>query len=446
MSDSVTEQPRRSEERIKPRRVIRLWPVLLVVAAIGVLAYWMWPRTKSSDLPAPAAESSAGRVKFLMEQQWLVRMKLALVDEQRIARQITSTGRVIPAADFQAHVASPVSAVVASNLPRVGQRVSKGQMLVVLSQTATSAEQAQVRAAIAQVQSQNAQAAVENARLEADRRAAQSEVDEARVRVELARKEAERARQLYDKQVLPLRDLQTAEAERDAAVAAHQAAIERRDALNAAKPLPLGPTDISAANTQYQVRAPISGYVTKLNKSIGEQVTPGDDIIEITNLDTVWIEAPIPERDLSRLSKQVVASFTTQAHPDREFRGKLVDISPIVDENTRAARVVFQIPNREGALRIGMQANVRLDAGEAVTAAVIPKEAVLDHEGKKIVYVLISGEEFERRYVEIGDELGGSVAVLSGLKAGERVVTQGAYQLKLQELRPADTGAHTHET
>jgi multidrug efflux pump subunit AcrA (membrane-fusion protein) len=89
---------------------------------------------------------------------------------------------------------------------------------------------------------------------------------------------------------------------------------------------------------------------------------------------------------------------------------------------------------------------VRLDAGESVTAMMVPKEAVLDNEGRKIVYVLLSGEEFQRREVTLGDEYGDKVAVLSGLQPGERVVTQGAYQIRLQELRPADAGAHTHET
>ena len=77
---------------------------------------------------------------------------------------------------------------------------------------------------------------------------------------------------------------------------------------------------------------------------------------------------------------------------------------------------------------------------------IIPSAAVLEHEGKKIVYVLLSGDEFERREVTLGDESGGKVAVLAGLKAGERVVTQGALQLKMQELNPAEAGAHTHET
>ncbi len=93
-----------------------------------------------------------------------------------------------------------------------------------------------------------------------------------------------------------------------------------------------------------------------------------------------------------------------------------------------------------------MQANVRLDAGESLTAMMIPRSAVLDNEGKKIVYVLLSGEEFQRREVTLGDEFGDKVAVLSGLEKGDRVVTQGAYQIRLPELRPADAGVHSHET
>ena len=92
-----------------------------------------------------------------------------------------------------------------------------------------------------------------------------------------------------------------------------------------------------------------------------------------------------------------------------------------------------------------MQANVRIDAAEQVKAVMVPKEAVLENEGKRIVYVLVTGEEFQRIDVEVGNEYGGQIAVLSGLHPGQRVVTQGAYQLKLQELHPANAGAHTHE-
>ena len=418
----------------------------LALTAAVVLLFLFRRSTNEDSAAAPAATSPAGTVSFLMEQQWLIRMKLALVEERVIARQITTTGRVVPAANNQALVSPPVGGIISGHLPRVGQRVSQGQTIAVVQQTATSAEQAQVRAAGAQVQAQSAQVAVENARLEAERRAAAGEVEAAKVRAELAQKEAERARRLYEQKAFSLRQLEAAEADRETANAAYTAALRRSEVLSAARPLALPSTNIGSANATYTVRAPLSGFVTKVSKSLGEQVTPGEAILEVTNLETVWVEAPVFERDLSRLGGTVAAFFATAAYPGREFRGTVVDIGAVIDEQTRAAHVIFQVPNAGRALRIGMQANVRLAAGESTSAMLIPKEAVLEHEGKKIVYVLLSGEEFERREVQLGDELGEKVAVVSGLKAGERVVTQGAYQLKLQELRPAAAGAHTHET
>lgn len=414
--------------------------VVAVFAIVVVAIAFLWLRpTKEVKTEAPAA-ASTGTVTFLMEQQWLIRMKLALAEEQTIARQITATGRVVPAANSHAVVAPPVGGILSGrSLPRVGQRVGQGQTIAVIQQVATSSEQAQVRAAAATL-------SLENARLEADKRTASGEVEAARVRLDLATKEAARAQRLYERKAFSERQLQAAQADLKAAQAAYDAAVKRLDALTDSPAVATARAGVGSANANYTVRAPLSGYVTKVNKSIGEQVGPGEAIVEISNLDTVWVEAPIFERDLSRLAGNVTATFTTPAYPDQEFKGVVLDIGAVIDEQTRATKVIFQLPNGGRALRLGMQANVRLDAGEQVTAMMIPKEAILEHEGKKIVYVLLSGEEFERREVTIGDELGNKVAVLSGLNKGERVVTQGAYQLKLQELQPAEAGAHTHET
>ncbi|MGI8783456.1 MAG: efflux RND transporter periplasmic adaptor subunit [Acidobacteriota bacterium] len=431
---------------LSQRRII-LGAAVLAAAAL-ILVYVFWPRPTARETDAgPAVAQAAGTVQFLMEQQWLIRMKLAQVEQRTVARQITTTGRVVPAANSHAVIAPPVGGIIAgTQLARIGQRVLKGQTLATVQQTASSAEQAQVRAAAAQVQSQNAQVAIENARLEAERRTAAGDVESARLRLELAQKEADRARRLYDQKAFALRQLQSAETERDAASAAYKAAAERSAALAAARPVAPSSAGVGSANASYVVRAPLSGYVTKVNKSIGEQVAPGEAILEVSSLETVWVEAPIFERDLGRLGRNAAASFTTAAYPGREFRGRVVDLGAVIDERTRAATVIFEVPNAGHSLRIGMQADVRLDAGQSVTAMMIPKEAVLDNEGKKIVYVLLSGEEFQRREVALGDEYGDQVAVLSGLRSGERVVTQGAYQLRLQELRPAATGAHSHET
>jgi RND family efflux transporter MFP subunit len=197
--------------------------------------------------------------------------------------------------------------------------------------------------------------------------------------------------------------------------------------------------------TTHTITAPIAGIIVKVHKSPGEHAQPGEALFEIVDLDTVWIEAPVFERDLARLQQGRPAIFSTAAYPETEFKGRLIDVGAVIDDHTRTASAIFEVPNPSRKLRIGMQANVRLDAAESVQAVLIPKEAVLDNEGRKIVYVLLSGEEFQRVEVTVGSEYGGKVAILSGLTAGQRVVTQGAYQLKLQELRPANPGAHTHE-
>lgn len=401
----------------------RVFPLLAgLIGAAAIVFFALRPAPVPENVAPPAKADTGGRVAFLMEQQWLIHLKLAKVEAATIAPQVTSTGRVIPAPLNQAVISPPVGGIInAGNLPRIGQNVVRGQVLATLLQTPTAAETAQIR--------------VENTRIEAERRRLAQTGTGSQVRLNLAKTEFDRATRLYERKAYSLRQLQTAEADVKAAEAILGSINDQLAALGSTP-------DLAAA---YELRAPISGTIVKVHKSIGEQVAPGESVMEIVNLDTVWVEAPIFERDLARLNRQSQAVFTTAAFPGTEFRGRLIDIGAVIDENTRAATALFEVPNATRSLRIGMQANVRLNADEQINAMLIPKEAVLDNEGGKIVYVLLSGEEFQRIEVTLGDEYGGKVAILSGLAPGQRVVTQGAYQLKLQELRPADAGAHTHE-
>jgi RND family efflux transporter MFP subunit len=317
-------------------------------------------------------------------------------------------------------------------MPRIGQQVMKGQLLATLLQTPTAAEAAQIRTANTQVQ-------IENTRVDAERRRlAQNEI-EAKARLEEATHDLARSQRLYDKKAYSAKALESDELARTVAASQLEAIREQLKALQT-QPMPG-----SSSGSEYEVRSPISGTIVNVRKASGEQVAAGDAMIEIVALDTVWVEAPVFEKDLGRLAKEGRAVFTTAAYPDREFEGRLINVGKVVDEQSRTATAIFEVPNPSEQLSIGMQANLRLEGGAQVKVVLIPREAVLDNEGKKIVYVLLSGEEFERREVVLGDEYGGQVAILSGVRTGERVVTQGAYQLKLQELRPANAGAHTHE-
>jgi membrane fusion protein, heavy metal efflux system len=411
-----------------------LWAAALVII-VGLAAAGIYTLKKSgtADEAAAPVAASTGRVAFLMEQQWLIKLKLAKAEPAMRAPQIHSTGRVVPVPSKRAIVAPPVGGIVRTGtMPRIGQRVVQGQQLATLVQTPTAAEAAQIQAA-------NTQIHIENTRVEAERRRlAQIEI-EAEARLEEATHDLGRSQRLYEKKAYSAKALESDELARKAAAAQLEAIREQLKALQTATPT------LPASASTYDVHAPISGTVVSVHKASGEQVTPGEAIVEIVALDTVWVEAPIFEKDLGRLAKDLRAVFTTAAFPDKEFQGRVVDVGKVVDEQSRTAKVFFEVPNPSEQLSIGMQANVRLDAGEQAEVLLIPREAILDNEGKKIVYVLLSGEEFERRNVVLGDEYGGKVAILSGVNKGERVVTQGAYQLKLQELRPANAGAHTHE-
>ena len=420
---------------MKNSRANALWLAgLIVVVGLAAAGIYFYQKSAGNEEPAATtAAASTGRVAFLMEQQWLIHMKLAKAEEATRAPQIQSTGRVVPVPSKRAVVAAPVGGIIRSgNIPRIGQRVTQGQSLATLIQTPTAAESAQIQAAASQLH-------IENTRVDAERRRlAQLEI-EAEARLEEATHDLGRSQRLYEKKAYSAKALESDELAQKVAAAQLEAIREQRKSLQSATP------PATAASSTYEVFAPISGITVSVSKASGEQVAPGEPIMEIVALDTVWVEAPIFEKDLGRLARDVQAVFTTAAFPDKEYKGRVVDVSKVIDEQSRTAKAFFEVPNTSGDLRIGMQANVRLDAGTQSHVLLVPKEAVLDNEGKKIVYVLISGEEFERRDVVLGDEYGGKVAILSGVKPGERVVTQGAYQLKLQELRPANAGAHTHE-
>ena len=257
-------------------------PALAGVIGLGLIAFFVFrpgvpgaPGVNVEIVAPEAAPEATGTVSFLMEQQWLIHMKLALVEEAMIAPQITSTGRVVASPQNQAIVAPPVGGIITTeSLPRIGQSVSRGQLLATLIQTPTAAESSQIR--------------VENARMDAEKRRLAQVVTESQVRLNLAKSEFDRATRLYEKKALSQRQLQAAEADYKAAEASLAAVNEQLKALD----LPI------AAGTSYQVRAPISGTVVEVLKANGEQVQPGEAIVQIVNLNTVWVEAPIFERDL----------------------------------------------------------------------------------------------------------------------------------------------------
>jgi RND family efflux transporter MFP subunit len=176
--------------------------------------------------------------------------------------------------------------------------------------------------------------------------------------------------------------------------------------------------------------APISGFVIEKDAVAGQMVDAGIRLYRIADLGIVWVMAEIYEQDLPfvQLGQEVVVKVAS--FPDREFRGRVTFIYPTVEEKTRTARVRLEFENPGYFLKPGMFVSAQIQAELADSAVLVPDSAVLRSGTRNTVFVTRGDGKFEAREVALGVEGGGdTVQVISGLNAGERIVTSGQFLL-----------------
>ncbi len=165
---------------------------------------------------------------------------------------------------------------------------------------------------------------------------------------------------------------------------------------------------------------------------------------------SVYIEARVPEVDLGKLAPGLAASFETPDAPGRRNPilsggGRVVLLGPAVDPSTRTVPIVYEVENPLGRLRIGMAVTVHVETAHVETALVVPRSAIVDEDVRYVAFVQVAGETFEKRDLTLGIRDGDLVQVLGGLEDGERVVTRGAYAVRLASVAtsiPAHGHAH----
>jgi cobalt-zinc-cadmium efflux system membrane fusion protein len=278
----------------------------------------------------------------------------------------------------------------------IGDRVSAGQALAVLEQLPT--DQATLEAAFNQ-----AQKALEHARQDYDRLTS------------------------LDK-IVSQKDLQHAVVELKVA----QADFDR---LSNQMSLYHQASEGGRTVNRLSVRAPISGVVVETHVSVGEQVEVNDKLFRIVDLNPLYVEADVYETDLPAMTRAGRAIITPKAYSGETFAGDLVNVGGIVDETTRTTKVIFSVSNPDGRLKAGMFAEVSIDVGTPTEVLTVPKAAVVEAGGRRLVYVHTQPEAFEAREVSIAQTDGEDVAIQSGVVEGERVVVMGGYQLWSQGLR-----------
>jgi Cu(I)/Ag(I) efflux system membrane fusion protein len=167
--------------------------------------------------------------------------------------------------------------------------------------------------------------------------------------------------------------------------------------------------------------SPITGTVLEKMAVEGQYVAEGAELYQLADLSSVWLMARAYEYEVGRLRVGQAAEVTVSALPGRTYRGRIAFIEPVLDRDTRSARVRIALPNPKGELKPGMFGDARLEI-PAAPSLTVPKSAVIDTGARRVVYVETAPNSFSARDVKTGEASGDRVAVLEGLKEGDRVV------------------------
>jgi cobalt-zinc-cadmium efflux system membrane fusion protein len=191
--------------------------------------------------------------------------------------------------------------------------------------------------------------------------------------------------------------------------------------------------------------SPISGQVISVSVQQGQAAASGQVLVQIVDPSRKEIEAHVAESLVGRLT--AVSGVVVQSPGGGAIapRVSLEAVGVALAPQTRTLPVIFQVEEPAPSLPIGLATSGRVLLGTPQNGLAVPRSAIVDDAGLSVVYVLSNGEAFLRRVIRTGVEEAGYVEVLDGLKPGDRVVTRGAYLVRLAEAGPAAAGeGHVH--
>lgn len=204
--------------------------------------------------------------------------------------------------------------------------------------------------------------------------------------------------------------------------------------------------------TVVTIAAPIAGLIQTLDIRSGMTVTAGAPLAKINGLESVWLEAAIPEALAGQINVggQLDARFA--AYPGTSFSGKILAVLPETNADSRTLRVRVELANRDGRLKPGMYAQIRLQTGNDSSSLLLPSEAVIRTGARNVVLVTSGDGHYQPVEVRLGQESNGKTVVLDGVSEGQQVVTSGQFLIdseaslkgvlgRLNSATPAATAA-----
>ncbi len=240
-----------------------------------------------------------------------------------------------------------------------------------------------------------------------------------------SRSEMERARNLVKSGGITDKDLKAAEVtERDARaqVALGEAQLEQaRAALEVAR----------KSLRDSTIKAPVAGEIQKKYVNPGAYVEPSTPVFSVVDNGTLELECPVASADLGSIRAGQAVAFTVNSYPGEAMTGRVIDLNPAVEAETRSAKVRVRVENSRGKLKAGMFAEGEIRTGTATEAIVIPSQAVYrDDRSAKSSYVFVAeGSKAVKRAVRIGRERDSKLEIIEGLNPGDLLVAEQSIEL-----------------
>ncbi len=365
---------------------------------------------------------------------------------------VTGTLKASRQADIRAEVTARVKAVHVQE----GDAVAKGQILVELEQENFLAQVQQARAALAAAKAQLAAARQQLEILEQgarpeEREIAKARVEQAEASLRKAKADRDRMRRLY-------RGGGVAKQQLDDAETAYK--VARTDLESARQSLELTekgprPEEIEASRQQVEaaaagvhssraalaraeetlgytvIRSPLDGVVYRRNVEPGEIASAmgGDPLLRIADPTSVYYEAGVPERVAPRVHPGQRVRVTIHVNGGQSLEGRVISVVPVADPASRKFVARIALPRGANAARPGGYASAEIIAQEHKDVLVVPKDAVVERNGKTLVFVVEDGKAVQRE-VRLGLSDKTRAEVLSGVKEGEKIIVEGAQGVK----------------
>lgn len=369
-------------------------------AVVLVLAIWLFSRRGSDDERAkPASEPAKSDTIVILDStaRRLAGIELLTVGGSG-SNALLANGAITYDANLVSVVASRVEARVRTVSADLGQAVRAGASLATLE----SPEVGAIR----------------------------GDLERARSAVDIAERNYTREKRLYEQQITPQKEMLEAESAFRSAEADLRSAQARLNAIGAS---------LDGQGASFGVSSPIAGVVVERNASPGQSVGPSTNLFTVADLQNLWITVDVYEADLPRVRLGASAAVMPTAFKSQQFTGRVTYAGGVVDTASHTFKVRVEVPNQNRLLRPGMFAQVRIQAtGASGTegGATVPEVAVQDVNGKTVVFVASADpSRFIVRPVTIGSRGAGSITIASGLRAGERIVTKGAFQIKAELMK-----------